>query len=439
MRVSIPRPPVSSSPSSSLARVRLLLSSSPLLTSSSLFLIFLLFSLSFLTDLISKHILSSRPLTFSLTFFQFFYSSFWSFIFVLYRSKFWLNLSSFPSPFSLTSIRSCIPLLSRNTVGLLLFVTGANSLGFLLTNWSLFSLPVAFVHTVKASESLFTALISRLLGYEFSYLLYFSLFPIVSGVALSSFYDSDFHLIGFLIAAESNACFAVRSVTSEYLLNQTLEGPAAYRTYSDAQPKIKSSSSNPSLTSLSLSTPRSFYPFIPSLTLSQLLSDEVTLYFVLSSLSTLLVFPLWYFMEFSSLPESFTSYPFGSDIQEQANTGEISPELSVSASSSSIFPPVLDSNLFLFFFFNGTFHYIYNQCSYFLLTRVNAISLVVIHACRRVLIIYFSRLVSGKSLDWQNFIGTALLVGGVIAFAWEKQRLNAGKTKTNKQPNKKFT
>lgn len=95
----------------------------------------------------------------------------------------------------------------------LAFISLAQFMGNLFTNWSMILVPVSFTHTVKGAEPLFTYFFGFLLvKQEIRLWTVLSILMVVSGVALSSTYEVQFSSTGLLLALGSNVCFATRNV-----------------------------------------------------------------------------------------------------------------------------------------------------------------------------------------------------------------------------------
>ena len=337
----------------------------------SLFLIASLFIISFITDVLSKDILSRFPAPLTLSLSQFAMSALSSFLYL------W-----FTSPRGLPAASS-LPVL-------LLPITAVHAVGFLMTNLSLFSLPVSFTHTVKASESLFTAFLSAVfLSMPLSPLLLLSLLPIVAGVAISSWSEGEFHLLGFAAAITSNLCFALRSVLSTRLMRQQ----RLRREDRDEQEGAKSSRPRP---------PQEL--------------DDVSLYFFISLLAALLLLPVWYVLEYPTLPPLLQPFV--------ASLSSLPARLQSASSLSSSLWSVMTSSLLLSLLVNGCLHYTYNQASFLLLSRLSPLTHVVLNACRRLFTIYTAVAWYGVGLTRGNVIGSALVVGGVLWFSVEKGKMD---------------
>jgi drug/metabolite transporter (DMT)-like permease len=91
------------------------------------------------------------------------------------------------------------------------------SLGHILTNYSFLVMQPSFSHTVKASEPVFTAILSRILARPNpNNLQLMSLCPIVLGVMIASFSEFAFPWTGLLASLSSNLFFSARNVRAPH-------------------------------------------------------------------------------------------------------------------------------------------------------------------------------------------------------------------------------
>jgi len=98
----------------------------------------------------------------------------------------------------------------------------AKFLSSVLSHISIWKVPVSYAHTVKASMPLFTVFISRIaFGETHSWSLYFSLIPIVSGVALATVSEISFDIVGLGSALMSTAGFSLMNIFSKQALKAT--------------------------------------------------------------------------------------------------------------------------------------------------------------------------------------------------------------------------
>lgn len=159
---------------------------------------------SIVTDIITKDILSTK-LVATLTLAQFAASTCCGFL-VLHV----LRLHR-PQP------------LDRAKLRLLLPVMFFQALGFLFANYCVAHVAVSFMHTIKSSESAFTATIAFLvLRQVYSASVYASLVPMIVGIYLSSASEVTFSAWGLLAGVASNVCFACRGVYSEAIFREKL-------------------------------------------------------------------------------------------------------------------------------------------------------------------------------------------------------------------------
>lgn len=94
-----------------------------------------------------------------------------------------------------------------------------NSCGIIATILAIGSGSVSFFHVVKCAEPVFTAVFSALiLGQIFSWQVYFSLIPIIFGVAVAGATEISFTWFGFSLAITSNFMYQLRIVLTKYLI-----------------------------------------------------------------------------------------------------------------------------------------------------------------------------------------------------------------------------
>ena len=152
-------------------------------------------------------------------------------------------LSEFPFPMTLTMVQltsialysgpmlslmgvrgaSACSMVSWNYYFTLIFpLSFAKFLSSVMTHISIWKVPVSYAHTVKASMPLFTVISSRVLFSEkHSWSVYFSLLPIVLGVAIATVTEVAFDLMGMGSALGATAGFSLMNIFSKKVLKDT--------------------------------------------------------------------------------------------------------------------------------------------------------------------------------------------------------------------------
>jgi solute carrier family 35 protein E1 len=94
--------------------------------------------------------------------------------------------------------------------------------GTALTNWSTLESTASFTHTIKASEPLFSVLLSVvLIGARPTPMATFYICLATLGIALTCLTEFDFQFLGFATALLSNVVFATRGIYSKKLMDES--------------------------------------------------------------------------------------------------------------------------------------------------------------------------------------------------------------------------
>jgi len=90
------------------------------------------------------------------------------------------------------------------------------------SHFSIWSVPVSYAHTVKATMPLFTIALTKILfNTQYSTQTYLSLLPIVLGVTIASLTELNFNTLGLITALISTFFFSLQNVFSKKLLKST--------------------------------------------------------------------------------------------------------------------------------------------------------------------------------------------------------------------------
>mmetsp|Transcript_13669 Transcript_13669/g.26417 ORF Transcript_13669/g.26417 Transcript_13669/m.26417 type:complete len:343 (-) Transcript_13669:362-1390(-) len=247
----------------------------------------------------------------------------------------------------------------------LLKLTVVYTLGFLFVNAGYVVVNVSLAETLRSAEPLVTVVLALffLKSEPVSKLEMYSMAPIVLGGALSSLGDSSFSGLGLLFVCISNLSFSLRSMYTKKL-KQVYDGDA-------------------------------FNVFYRVSSMGMVLL--VTLLVVLEVLGTVAEF-FWVVEEnLSSAPKVQHHYTVRSNLDMLVN-----------------------ANMFKLAILNGVTYVIYNQTSFYVLSRVRMVTHGVANAFRRVVTILFSVWYFGNHVSTINAFGITLAIAGVVLYAKAK-------------------
>ncbi|XP_049848606.1 uncharacterized protein LOC126315395 [Schistocerca gregaria] len=151
----------------------------------------------------NKAFLNLYPLAVLLTTFQSFVDALICFLVLRYLSllRFWKNV---------------------NEMKILATLGFMHCIGTLLTNWSTLESSASFIHTIKASEPLFSIVLNAfLLGKWPTKLSAFYIFITCLGIAITCLTEVKLQFSGFFTALLSNSMFALRSIYSKKTIEES--------------------------------------------------------------------------------------------------------------------------------------------------------------------------------------------------------------------------
>jgi drug/metabolite transporter (DMT)-like permease len=274
--------------------------------------------------------------------------------------------------------------------------------GFLCTNLSLKFAPVAFSHTIKASECIFTAFLALvILGQRLRSAAYLALVPTAVGVALSAASEMHFDLRGLVAALGSNTFFAGRSVLSTRVLGTTaLNASTLYWCARRAGARSHAYGASPCCcggcpTPPPLAQPHKSTGARPDPDAHRRPRPHPYPYPHRN--------PCACFPSFGRLLCCLASIML---LPAVVAAGE--PWRLVQAGNAPLLAALCAC---------GGLHFVYNLLSFQILEITSPVTHVVLHAVRRVLLISAASLVTGQTLTPHNWAGVAIAFGGVLAYA----------------------
>lgn len=354
-------------------------------------LVVTLFLVSFWTDVQSKRILTQHPdLPITLTAAQFLMSTIAGWLLIRVTQG---RIQPLPNTWS-----GCLPLLP---------MTAVQTLGAFTTTQSFGAMAVGFTHTIKATEPIATAFLARVLMHDrFTLGLYLSLVPIIGGVCLASLTEISFSWFGVAMALTSNVCFAARAVLigkqvalqrareADLLEAQRRQQKTTPMTTGDEVELAEARSTGEKTLAAAPSSAPSPSPL--QLDPGLLHLDDLNTFFYVCLFSTAAMAPLVLCTEYTRVVTI---------VAEQHARGNYS--------------------LLWQLAIGGLGQYTYTAASLCILSRTSPITHVVLHALRRVYVLFLSIFLRDghlRAVTLQSLAGTMLVLVGAVWFAREKGR-----------------
>lgn len=304
----------------------------------------------------SKAILTALPKPVTLTLVQFAFVSSWC-LFLAALARRFPRLKQ-TLPVLKYGIRPPNKQLIMTTLPLALFQIG----GHILTSDATSRIPVSLVHTIKGLSPLLTVFAYRLVyKIEYSIPTYLSLIPLTFGVVMACSADFNANFMGLVMAFASAILFVTQNIVSKQIFN---DAAAAEK---DGLPPNKFTK-----------------------------PDKLNLLCYSSGQAFLLTMPIWLWSEGFSLISDFFY------------------DASISLSNR---PGSFDhGRLTLEFLFNGTFHFGQNIVAFVLLSMVSPVTYSVASLIKRVFVIVFAIIWTGKPMTRIQFFGFCLTFLGLYLY-----------------------
>ncbi|CAO3615033.1 unnamed protein product [Cunninghamella blakesleeana] len=265
--------------------------------------------------------------------------------------------------FGATHIRKPTSDITRTIVPLAIFLI----VGHVFSSVAISRIPVSLVHTIKALAPLFTVLFYRFIfKVSYSSKVYTSLLPLTLGVILACSFTFTNNVIGLACALGSCFVFVTQNIFSKKILFK----------------ESKLGDRNPNKL------------------------DKMNVLFYSSSISFLLMIPLWFYYE---------GYLFMNNSETQL--------------SSSPPPPVtIDNNnnvsslkLLYYFILNGTMNFGQNWFAFTTLSLTSPVTYSILSLLKRIFVIVMSIVWFGQQVSWTQAFGILLTFVGLWLYQRAKQ------------------
>ncbi|KAI9302509.1 triose-phosphate transporter family-domain-containing protein [Cunninghamella echinulata] len=270
--------------------------------------------------------------------------------------------------FGATHIRRPTSDITKTIVPLAIFLI----VGHVFSSVAISRIPVSLVHTIKALAPLFTVLFYRFIfQVSYSMKVYISLLPLTLGVILACSFTFSNNMVGLACALGSCFVFVTQNIFSKKILFK----------------ESKLGDRNPNKL------------------------DKMNVLFYSSSISFLLMVPLWYYYE---------GYIFMDNSKDNVDLATATTMNNNNINSVSHF------RLFFYFILNGTMNFGQNWFAFTTLSLTSPVTYSILSLLKRIFVIVMSILWFGQQVTWTQSFGILLTFGGLWLYQRAKQDIDRG-------------
>ncbi|CAO3588694.1 unnamed protein product [Absidia cylindrospora] len=262
--------------------------------------------------------------------------------------------------FGATHIRPPTLDITRTIVPLAVFLI----VGHVFSSIAISRIPVSMVHTIKALAPLFTVLFYRVIfGVHYTRTVYVSLLPLTLGVILACSFTFSNNMMGLACALGSCLVFVTQNIFSKKLLFK----------------ESKMGDRNPNKL------------------------DKMNVLFYSSSISFLLMIPLWFYSDGQGLFR-------GDD----------------TATDGDVVAVVGWAKLMYYFILNGTMNFGQNWFAFTTLSLTSPVTYSILSLLKRIFVIVMSIVWFGQQVTWTQSVGILLTFGGLWLYQQAKKDVDRG-------------